>query len=512
MAKLVDALDLGSSVLDMGVRVPPPALQKSLTSIREAFLKQGQRITKTYSRIMATVAQENIGIQHVKIIVQLTKEDYLPAVDKALKTYSKKAAVPGFRAGMVPLGIIRKMYGQSVFSDEVLRVAGAKLEEHLISSKAEIFARPIPAESQRQLSFDVNNPQDYSFEFEIGTRPHFTIPLLSGSATVPLHKVIVSDDMLRDEIEKLQYKAGDMTEPDTITCEDNVINVVFDECDADGNLIEGGIKKDNSLMVKYFTTSLQQQLMGKKANDTIVFSLRNTFDAKLLPAIAKDLGFEPTDDAAKDTFFSMSITKVGLIEKAPIGKEMFDKIYVDRGIETEEEFATVLKEEIVRYWDQQARIRLHNELFEKLVHETPINMPTQFLKRWMSVGGESYKSPQDVEKEYGSFDHQLRWQLITDHIIEENKIEVEKEELEDAARMQIMSYFGQQGHMPAVNDDWFEPFIQKQLADKKFADELHNKIITDKLFYAIEQKVTLQEQLVSLDEFIKLPSSHHHHH
>jgi trigger factor len=211
---------------------------------------------------MATVAQENIGIQHEKIIVQLTKEDYLPAVDKALKTYSKKAAVPGFRAGMVPLGIIRKMYGQSVFSDEVLRVAGAKLEEHLISSKAEIFARPIPAESQRQLSFDVNNPQDYSFEFEIGTRPHFTIPLLSGSATVPLHKVIVSDDMLRDEIEKLQYKAGDMTEPDTITCEDNVINVVFDECDADGNLIEGGIKKDNSLMVKYFTTSLQQQLMG----------------------------------------------------------------------------------------------------------------------------------------------------------------------------------------------------------------------------------------------------------
>lgn len=461
---------------------------------------------------MATVSQENIGNQHEKITVQLTKEDYLPAVDKALKVYSKKAAIPGFRAGMVPVGVIRKMYGQSVFSDEVLRVAGTKLEEHLVSNKAEIFARPIPAETQGQMNFDVNNPQDYTFEFEIGTRPHFTIPLLSGSETVPLHKVIVTDDMLREEIEKLQYKAGDMTEPEEVTCEDNVLNVVFDESDAEGNVKEGGIQKDNSFLVKYFTPALQSKLMGKKKDDSIVFNLRDTFDEKLLPAILKDLGLNPTDDAAKDTNFRMTITKVGLIKKAAIGKEMFEKIYPGRELETEEEFAGILKEEIERYWDSQARTRLHNELFEKLVHETPIQMPTTFLKRWMSVGGETYKSPEQVEKEYGSFDHQLRWQLISDQIIAENKIEVEKEELEDAARMQIMSYFGQQGHMPSINDDWFEPFIQKQLADQKFTEELSNKIITDKLFYVLEQKVNLQEHLVSLDEFINLPSSHHHHH
>lgn len=461
---------------------------------------------------MATVFQENIGVHHEKITVQLVKEDYLPAVDKALKTYSKKASVPGFRPGQVPVGLIRKMYGQSVFSDEVLRVAGTKLEEHLIANKAEIFARPIPAETQGQMNFDVNNPGDYTFEFEIGTKPSFTIPLLSGSETIPLHKVIVTDEMLREEIEKLQYKAGDMTEPENVTCEDNVLNVVFDECDAEGNVIEGGLKRDNSLLVKYFTPAIQEKLMGKKADDTITFNLRSTFDEKLLPALLKDLGLNPGDEAAKDTNFKMSITKVGLIEKAPIGKEMFEKIYPGREIETEEDFAAILKEEIERYWENQARTRLHNELFEKLVHETPIEMPAKFLKRWMSVGGEAYKAPEQVEKEYGSFDHQLRWQLISDRIIEENKIGVEKEELEDAARMQIMSYFGQQGHMPSINDDWFEPFIQKQLADQKFTDELNNKIITDKLFYVLEQKVNLQEHMVSLDEFIHLPSSHHHHH
>jgi len=461
---------------------------------------------------MATVTQENLGLQHEKITIQLSKEDYLPAVDKALKTYSKKASVPGFRAGMVPLPVIRKMYGQSVFSDEVLRVAGAKLEEYLIEQKAEIFARPIPAEGQPALNFDVNHPLDYTFEFEIGTRPHFDIPLLSGSETVPLHRVIVSDEMLKEELEKLQYKAGEMYEPETVTCEDNVLNVVFDESDKNGDIIEGGIKKENSLLVKYFTPGLQQELMGKKVGDRIVFNLAGTFNEKLLPAIVKDLGMDPADPATSQKSFSMAIEKVGLIEKMTLGKEMFEKIYPGRNIETEEEFATLLKEEIERYWEAQSRTRLHNELFEKLVHETPIQMPVKFLKRWMSVSGESYKSPEEVEKEYGTFDHQLRWQLITDKVIADNKIEVDKEELEDAARMQIMSYFSQQGHMPTMSDDWFEPFIEKQLADQKFVGELQNKIITDKLFYVLEQKVNLQEKLVSLDEFIKLPSSHHHHH
>lgn len=461
---------------------------------------------------MASVSQENIGLQHEKIIVQLSKEDYLPAVDKALKNLSKQASIPGFRKGMVPVGVVKKMYGQSVFSDEVLRVAGTRLEEYLVEQKAEIFARPVPAESQSGWTFDVNNPQDYTFEFEIGTRPEFTIPLLSGAETVPFYKVIVSDEMLREEIERLQYKAGDMHEPEQITTEDNVLNVEFDEVDADGHLVEGGIHKDNSLLLKYFTPGLQAQLMNKRAGDTIDFNLQETFDDKVLPAIMKDLGLNAGEEGDREKRFRLSITKLGLIEKAPLTRETFEKIYPGRGLETEEDFASVLKEEIERYWDSQARTRLHNELFEKLVHETTIPLPEKFLKRWMSVGGEKYVAPEQVEKEYGGFEHQLRWQLISDKLIAEYKIEVEPEEIEDAARMQIMSYFGQQGHVPDVNDQWFESFVKRQMGDRKFVEEMHQKIMTDKLFYVIEQKVNLQEERVSLQEFSHLPSSHHHHH
>ena len=461
---------------------------------------------------MATVFQENIGPQHEKITVQLTKEDYLPAVDKALKGYSKNASIPGFRKGMVPVGVIRKMYGQSVFSDEVLRVAGTKLEEHLISNKAEIFARPIPAEGQNALQFDVNNPIDYSFEFEIGTRPDFTIPLLSGAETMPIHTIIVSDEMVKEEIERLRYKAGEISEPETVTSEDNVLNVVFEQIDDQDALLVGGIKKDNSLLAKYFSAPLQAKLMGLKVNDSVVFTLQDTFDEKTLPAILKDLELDPKAEESKQTRFKMTITKLGLATKADLGVDMFEKIYPGRGIENEEDFIQNLRDEMQNYWHSQSRVRLHNEIFERLVHETPLTSPVDFLKRWMSVGGETYKAPEVVEKEYGGFEHQLRWQLITDKLIEEEKVVVEKEELEDAARMQIMSYFGQQGLLSDMNADWIEPFIEKQMKDEKFVSELQNKIITDKLFYIIEQKINLQETPVTLEEFSKLPTSHHHHH
>lgn len=461
---------------------------------------------------MATVTQENIGAQHEKIKVHLTKEDYLPAVDKALKRYSKDANIPGFRKGMVPLGIIRKMYGQSVFQDEVLGVAGRALENHLIENKAEIFARPLPVANEQPYNFDINNPQEYAFEFEIGTRPDFEITLLTQKKTVPYYKVIVSHDMLAEEIEKLRYKAGEMKDAEEITGGDNVVNVTFEEVDAAGVVVENGIKKENSFLIKYFTPALQGQLMGKKLNDVITFNLNDTFDPKLLPAIMKDLGLDAKDEASKEKRFNMTITKLNLIEPAPMTKETFDKIYPNQNIETETEFKDILTAEIQRYWDGQAQIRLHNELFEMLVHETEINMPHQFLKRWMSVGGDTYKAPELVEKEYGTFDHQMRWQLISDKLIEEYKLEVDEEELEQGARMQVMSYFSNYGQMPSLEGDWMEPLIKKQLADAKFKDELHNKIITDKLFYTLEQQVKLDEKNVSLEEFINMPSSHHHHH
>ena len=215
---------------------------------------------------MATVSRENIGKLTDKLTVKLSKDDYFPAFEQSLKKYAKTANIPGFRKGMVPTGMIKKMYGSSVFTEEVLRTVEKEINKYMDEEKLDIFAQPLPLDSDsRQL--DMNNPSDYAFAFEIGLKPVIDIDV--KNITVTRHKVNVTEAMIDEEVDRLKLRHGKMTDPEEVTVEENVLNVTFSECDVDGNEIEGGLSKGNSLLVKYFSESFRPQLMGKKKDDSI---------------------------------------------------------------------------------------------------------------------------------------------------------------------------------------------------------------------------------------------------
>ena len=293
---------------------------------------------------MATVTKENIGLLHEKLTVKLEKTDYLPSFEKALKDYSKKANIPGFRKGMVPAGLIKKMYGPSLFTDEVLRSVDRELISYLQNDKLDIFAQPLPLETDiRQL--DVNNPAEYTFHFEVGMKPDFQLPDL-GKASITGYKVTVTDEMINNEITRLQNRYGNMKDEDTVNSEENVLNVIFMEADENGNETEGGIKKDNSLLVKYFKEDFRSNLMGKVTNDFVIVQLDNAFDEKELDFILSDLGLDKNDPAASKKHFKIQITKIGLLEKKELNEEFFNQLYPDQEIKTEADFRNKIKEEI----------------------------------------------------------------------------------------------------------------------------------------------------------------------
>ena len=210
---------------------------------------------------MATVIEHEVAPLHKQLDVTINKEDYLPSFEKAIKDYSKKANIPGFRKGMVPSGLIKKMYGASLFVDEVLKTVDKEVVNYLQTEKLDIFAQPLPkAMDLGQL--DLNKPDNYTFSFEVGMKPDFQLPSLS---TLPLkrYKVAITDEEVAEEVERLRSRYGNMTEPEAVAGDDNVLNVTFIETDASGAEIEGGIRKDNSLLVKYFKEELRPSLMGK---------------------------------------------------------------------------------------------------------------------------------------------------------------------------------------------------------------------------------------------------------
>ncbi|MEI9935575.1 MAG: trigger factor [Ferruginibacter sp.] len=338
---------------------------------------------------MATVTRENIGLLNDKLIVKVSKEDYYPTFEKTLKNYSKQVNIPGFRKGMVPASMVKKMYGPSIYTDEILKTVEKELYSYLTNEKPDIFAQPLALNADIR-SMDLNNPAEYEFGFEIGLKPAFDIAPLN-KANVTFHKVTVTDEMVQEEINRAQIKGGKMTEPEVIDNEENVLNILFTESDKEGNTIEGGIEKENSVLLKYVTPSLKQQLLGKKKDDSVVFQLAESFPADKLEMILQDLGLDKNDKEAAQKYFNLKIVKVGLIEKRELNEEFFNEVFPGAAIATEEEFKTKFKEEIQQYWDGQSRNQLHDQLYHYLLDNTKMELPESFLKRWLQTGGEKNK-------------------------------------------------------------------------------------------------------------------------
>lgn len=454
---------------------------------------------------MASVTKENIGNLHDKIVVKILKDDYLPAFEKSIKDFSKKANIPGFRKGMVPVGVIKKMHGPAIFYEEVIRTVEKELQQFLIQEKPEIFAQPLPMESDlRQL--DMKNPGDYEFPFEIGLKPAVSLDALTTAKPIH-HQVKVTKEMLDEEIERMVLKNGELKDIETVTGAEDVLNVLFEESDAEGNVPEGGISKDNSILLKYFTEEFQQKLLGKKVGDSIVLQLNTAFAEKEREWIFADLELDKEDQDAGEKYFKMTISKIGSIQKKELNPEFFKLVFPAQDLQTEEEFRNVLEEEIQKQWDAASRNQLHDQLYHSIL-ETPIEFPEAFLKRWLETGGEKVKSKEEVEAEFPTFINQLKWTLISDKITIDNKLEVTQEALREGMKTELMRHFGQLN----LSDDntWIDSYIDQMMKDEKQVESTYRRMITEKIFEWMETQVTPETKNVSVEEFTAL--SHHHSH
>ncbi|MCE2675525.1 MAG: trigger factor [Sediminibacterium sp.] len=408
---------------------------------------------------MASIKREKIGLLNDKLTVTLTKEDYYPSFETSLKKHAKTANIPGFRKGMVPAGLIKKMYGQSVFSDEVLKKVEAELNHYINNEKLEIFAQPLPMDTQ-MLPLDVNAPSNYDFAFEVGLKPAFSLNV--KGIKVKRYKVKVTDEMIQNEVERIQTRNGKMTDPEMVESDENVINITFTETDKDGTEIEGGLTKDNSLLVKYFAAKARKQFMGKKKDDTVVIQLSKAFEDKELEIIVGDLGISKTD---ADKYFKILITKVGLVEKAALDETLFLATYPNDAIKTEEEFRAAIKKDIEGYYEQQAKNQIHDQIYHGLIDQTKMEF---------------------------------------------HKIEVVAEDLKNFAKQQLMSYMGPQMGALGDNDKWLEDYAVRMMQDRKFVEDSYQRISTDKLFTAIESEVEAKDEAIEAEKFADMLNNHKH--
>lgn len=297
-----------------------------------------------------------------------------------------------------------------------------------------------------------------------------------------------------------------MTEPETVESEESVLNVKFREVNENGEPVEGGAEKDNSLLVKYFKEPLRTELKGKRKDESIILQLDNGFEDQEKEWLIGDLGLDKNDETAGQKYFKMTIVKLGLVEPSELNEEFFNAVFPGKEIKTEEAFREELRSEIQRYWDMQSRVQLQDQIYH-LFLDAPIEFPEQFLKRWLKNGGEKEKSDEEVEKEYPSFANQLKWTLISDRLIRENGIDVSNEEIREHMQRDIMQYFAQMNM--GGDTSWMGSYVDRMMQDEKQVDSTYRKVITQKVFDWAADHARPAEQEVTPEQ---LNGMQHHHH
>jgi len=461
---------------------------------------------------MATVTRENIGKHHDKLIVKISKEDYWTPFEKTLKNYSKNTQIPGFRKGHVPAGMVRKMYGQSLYVEEVLRTVNEELNNFLKTEQQKIFAQPLPLNTEEPLNFDMNQPGEYAFPFEIGVQPDIEItPLQTHKGKLIKYKIVVDDETLEQEVNHIQRQLGKTENIETINSQDDTLKADFIATDENGTALPEAEALSASIPMKSLPEALWEQLKDKNVGATVVFVPATVCKPEELDNFVKGyMKIDPKNEEATNSHYMLTVTGIEHIIPHEINEALFENALPGKDVKTEEDFRKILREDIQKQVAHLSINRLNDEIFEMLVHETPIDLPVDFLKNWLQKGGEAQKTTEEVEQEFPGFDHQLRWTLISNKLIESNQIQVSYEEVVENIKSDAMRYFG------VSSDDtedipWMDTYVNRLLKEEKAVEETHQRLLINKLFDKLAADLEVQEQEIEFKAFTALPQNHHHH-
>ena len=436
-------------------------------------------------------------------ILTMTVEpaDYQEKVEKTLKDYRKKAQVPGFRPGNVPMGMIKRQYGTAVKVDEVNRLLGEKLYEYIRENKIQMLGEPLP-NTEKQVAQDFEKDGDLTFVFDIAVAPEFEVKL-SGRDKIPYYNITVDDKLIGQQVEMYQSQAGEFVKADVFSGNDTITGDLR-QLDENGNTLEGGITTEAGMvMPAYIKDESQKKLFdGCKPGDIITFNPKKAYpdnDAE----VAALLKVKKEDIADVNSDFSLQVTEIRHFQPAEVNQALFDRVFGEGNVKDEKEFrekiAEQLKAQFVGSSDYKFLLDVRAHLEEKVGE---LQFPEALLKRIMLQNNKD-KGEDFVEKNFDASIKELKWHLIKEQIVAAQKIEVKDEDLKVVAKNAMRAQFAQYG-MSNVPEDVLENYAEEQLKKRENIDNFVDRAVDLKLTEVLKNVVKLDEKAISLDDFNKL--------
>lgn len=441
------------------------------------------------------ITRNNIDDLNAVLTVTIEKDDYKGKVDKALDNYRKTATIKGFRKGQVPMSFVKKQFEKSIIFDEVNQLLQSGINDYIQKEQLSILGNPLP-KPQDDIDWDADKME---FEFELGMAPEFEIDLKKIKTTA--YKVNVTDEEIQKYVDNFAQRFGTLKSLDKV---EEGANIKVE-------LKAGDVEKETFL----FTDEIAKpkKFIGKKVGDVVTVKSQDLYeDSANLEQLLEKSAEELKD---WDSDFEFTIKEITKTEKSEINQELFDKVYGEGVVKTEEEFRQKIKEESEKMYVRETDKQLMNDVVEELIKNTKFDLPTDFLARWLDFSNEKIESVEHAAEEVKKMEESLRYQLIEAKIAQAYELKVSHEDVQDTTKKIIKEQFAMYGQSNIPDED-LNHIVQSSLGNQQEYQRIADQVFADKMLNVFKDNVSVKEKGITFDEFIEVVTEkakkHNHSH
>lgn len=445
------------------------------------------------------ITRENIDDLNAVLKVKIEKADYQEKVEKVLRDYRKKANIKGFRPGMVPIDMIRKMYGFAVKVDEINKTVSENIHKFITDEKIEILGDPLP-KSDEQEKIDFEKQDEFNFSFELGLAPAVEINL-GKKNKVDLYEITIDEKMKNDFVANYTRRFGEFKREETAEDKD-ILKGKIEALDESGNTkTEGILNEKATLAVDIIKDEeIKKNFIGKKENEAVDFDIKKAFPNDT--EIAGLLGIKKEEAEIVGGNFRFTISEITRFHSAEINQELFNRVYGECVVNSEEEFMKKIEDEISVSLKRESEFKLMQDIKKLILDNTEFSLPEEFLKKWLLKVNENTTAEQ-IEKEFDNFRLDLKWQLIRNKVAKDNDMKITEEELQKEAENITRYQFRQYGLFYAT-DEQIANYAKETLKREEDAKRIADKILEDKVLVQLKEIVKTEDKKVTAEEFNKL--------
>ncbi len=447
------------------------------------------------------ITLQNVSDVKGMLTVKLVKADYEPKVEKALKTFRQKANIPGFRPGMVPMGLIKKQYGSAVKAEEINKMLQEAVYSYLKENKVDMLGEPLPNEDQ-QKTLDFDTMEELEFLYDIALAPKFDATL-TAEDTIPYYTIQISDEMVNNQVNMYTQRNGRYEKVEEYADNDMVKGLMC-QLDENGNTVEGGIQAEDAVVLpKYMKNAAQTALFeGTKVGDVITINPREAYDGNEAE-LASLLKISKEEAANVNGNFSYQISEITRYVPGDLNQEIFDQVYGEGAVNSEEEFRARVKADLTTQFVPESDYKFLIDVREFVMNRIgELKFADDVLKRIMHINNPD-KDDAYVDEHYANTIKELSWHLVKEQLVEKAGIKLEEGDLLEQAKANVRAQFAQYG-MTNIPDEMLTNYATETLKKKENVEGIVNRAIETRLAAALKQTVKLDEKSVSLEEFNKM--------